>query len=148
MLSTLYRITTTGVLRLINQAGVRAVAPPDKGNETFNTCWTARSPGRRVLLHAFPQAGKFDHAKLVRYNYEKNAVEDCVYTGDVVLPQIRQLPHSKFHTSINFRLRRAAAVISSSAPPTTPTAHPSMKSGCPSVTTTTFGRDWLADHRI
>jgi len=90
--------------RLINQAGVRAVAPPDKGNETFNTCWDgALSPDGVFYYTLSSEAGKCDHAKLVRYNYEKNAVEDCVYTGDVVLPQIRQLPHSKFHTSINFR---------------------------------------------
>ncbi|MEA4824018.1 MAG: hypothetical protein VB111_07890 [Clostridiaceae bacterium] len=89
---------------LIPQAGVRAVEPDEEGNGNFNTCWDgALSPDGVFYYTLSSEAGKCDHAKLVRYNYNKNAVEECVYMGNVVMPQKRQLPHSKFHTSINFR---------------------------------------------
>ncbi|MBR6748687.1 MAG: hypothetical protein IKM07_07085 [Clostridia bacterium] len=89
---------------LINQAGVHAAEPPEEGNETFNTCWDgALSPDGVFYYTLSSEAGKCDHAKLVRYNFEKNCVEDCLYMGDLAMASVRVLPHSKFHTSINFR---------------------------------------------
>ncbi len=90
--------------KLIPQAGVRCAEPPEEGNETFNTCWDgALAPDGTFYYTLSSEAGKCDHAKLVRYNYTKNCLEDCAYMGDLAMPQKRQLPHSKFHTSINFR---------------------------------------------
>ncbi len=89
--------------RLINQAGVQLAKPAAAGNETFNTCWDgALAPDGTLYFTLSSEAGKFDHAKLVRYDYEKNEIIDCFYSGDLILPNDRMLPHSKLHTSINF----------------------------------------------
>ncbi|NLM77269.1 MAG: hypothetical protein GX173_04170 [Ruminococcaceae bacterium] len=89
--------------RLINQNGVRLARPQAEGNETFNTCWDgAISPDGTFYFTLSSEAGKFDHAKLVRYDYENNKIVDCFYAGNLILPNDRQLPASKLHTSINF----------------------------------------------
>lgn len=90
--------------RLIPQAGVKFAEPDEEGNENFNTCWDgAVSPDGVFYYTLSSEQGKCDHAKLMRYDYESNRPVDCAYMGKYALPQSRQLPHSKFHTSINFR---------------------------------------------
>ncbi|MEA4889574.1 MAG: hypothetical protein VB070_08955 [Clostridiaceae bacterium] len=89
--------------RLINQAGVRQARPQAEGNENFNTCWDgALSPDGTMYFSLSSEAGKCDHAKLVRYEYEQNKIVDCFHAGDLILPNERNLPASKLHTSINF----------------------------------------------
>ncbi len=89
--------------RVINQHGVKQARPKQEGNENFNTCWDgAISPEGVPYFTLSSEAGKADHAKLVRYDFDKNEIEECFYAGDLVLPKDRQLPHSKLHTSINF----------------------------------------------
>ncbi len=93
-----------GFYKLIPQAGLQLAQPPEEGNENFNTCWDgALAPDGTFYYTLSSEAGKCDHAKLVRYDYEHNRLVECAYMGDLALAQKRQLPHSKFHTSINFR---------------------------------------------
>ena len=93
-----------GYYRLIPQYGVRLAEPKEEGNENFNTCWDgALSPDGVFYYTLSSEAGKCDHAKLMRYDYENNCAVDCAYMGDYAMARTRQLPHSKFHTSINFR---------------------------------------------
>ncbi len=93
-----------GYFRLIPQYGVRLAEPKDEGNENFNTCWDgALSPDGVFYYTLSSEQGKCDHAKLMRYDYENNRPVDCAYMGDYAMARERQLPHSKFHTSINFR---------------------------------------------
>ena len=90
--------------RVINQNGVKQALPKQEGNEKFNACWDgACAPDGTFYFTLSSEGGMSDHAKLVRYDREKNEIVDCFYSGDYLLPNIRQLPHSKFHTSINFR---------------------------------------------
>ena len=94
--------------RVINQAGVKQAQPAAEGNENYNACWDgALAPDGTFYYTLSSEAGKCDHAKLVRYDYDKNEIVDCFYAGQIVLPQDRQLPHSKLHTSINFMPRHA-----------------------------------------
>ncbi|MCI6907621.1 MAG: hypothetical protein MR832_00520 [Clostridiales bacterium] len=94
--------------RVINQTGVRQAAPAAEGNENFNACWDgALAPDGSFYYTLSSEAGKCDHAKLVRYDFDENRIVECFYAGSLVLPQDRQLPHSKLHTSINFMPRRA-----------------------------------------
>ncbi|MBE6930703.1 MAG: hypothetical protein E7463_10520 [Ruminococcaceae bacterium] len=89
--------------RLINQAGVKEVFPVQEGNENFNACWDACiSPDGKFYYTLSSESGKCDHAKMVHYDYDTNTLTECFYAGDVLLPQERQLPHSKLHTSMNF----------------------------------------------
>jgi len=89
--------------RLTNQTGVHQARPVEKGNENFNCCWDGDcAPDGTFYTTLSSETGKCDHAKLVRYDRETNELVDCFYAGDLVLPQERQLPHSKLHTSINF----------------------------------------------
>ncbi|MGI6536852.1 MAG: hypothetical protein ACOX22_00530 [Caldicoprobacterales bacterium] len=89
--------------RLINQTGVQQALPKAEGNENFNTCWDgALGPDGVFYFTLSSEAGRSDHAKLVRYNREQNKIEDCFYAGDLILPNPRNLPASKLHTSINF----------------------------------------------
>ncbi|MEA4824020.1 MAG: hypothetical protein VB111_07900 [Clostridiaceae bacterium] len=94
--------------RVINQTGVRQAAPQAEGNENFNACWDgALAPDGTFYYTLSSEAGKCDHAKLVRYDFDENRIIECFYAGSLVLPQDRQLPHSKLHTSINFMPRHA-----------------------------------------
>ena len=89
--------------RLINQTGVQQALSKAEGNENFNTCWDgALGPDGVFYFTLSSEAGRSDHAKLVRYNREQNKIEDCFYAGDLILPNPRNLPASKLHTSINF----------------------------------------------
>jgi len=89
--------------RVINQAGVHQAKPWMPGNENFNCCWDGDcAPDGTFYTTLSSESGKCDHAKLVRYDRDTNELKLCFYAGDLVLPQERQLPHSKLHTSINF----------------------------------------------
>ncbi|MBE6930438.1 MAG: hypothetical protein E7463_09170 [Ruminococcaceae bacterium] len=89
--------------RVINQAGVKQARPVEEGNENYNACWDgACAPDGTFYTTLSSEGGKSDHAKLVRYDRETDALVECFYGGDILLPNIRQLPHSKLHTSINF----------------------------------------------
>jgi len=89
--------------RVINQAGVRMARPAAAGNENYNCCWDAAlSPEGDLYFALSSEQGRSEHAKLVRYDYPSNEIVECYYVGDIVLPNARQLPHSKLHTSINF----------------------------------------------
>ncbi|MBR6748686.1 MAG: hypothetical protein IKM07_07080, partial [Clostridia bacterium] len=90
--------------RLINQTGVKMAIPPEEGNENYNCCWDGvLSPDGKFYYTLSSEAGKYDHAKLVRYNYENNSIDECMYVGSVANTKTRLMPHSKLHTSINFR---------------------------------------------
>jgi len=94
--------------RLTNRAGVRAARPKAEGNDNYNACWDGNiAPDGTFYFTLSSEGGKCDHAKLVRYDFDRNEIIDCFYSGDVVLPKDRQLPHSKLHTSINFIPRGA-----------------------------------------
>ena len=94
--------------RVINQAGVHQARPWSPGNENFNACWDgACAPDGTFYTTLSSEGGKSDHAKLVRYDRDTDSLVECFYAGDLVLPQDRQLPHSKLHTSINFMPRHA-----------------------------------------
>ncbi|MEA4824015.1 MAG: hypothetical protein VB111_07875 [Clostridiaceae bacterium] len=89
--------------RVINQTGVHEAKPWMPGNENFNCCWDGDcAPDGTFYTTLSSESGKCDHAKLVRYDRDTNKLVLCFYAGDLVLPQERQLPHSKLHTSINF----------------------------------------------
>jgi len=89
--------------RLINQAGVHQAFPKAEGNENFNACWDAAISDDGTFYYTLSsEAGKCDHAKLVRYDLEKNEIVECFHAAKYLMPKDRQLPHSKFHTSINF----------------------------------------------
>ena len=89
--------------RVINQAGVHQARPWSPGNENFNCCWDGDcAPDGTFYTTLSSESGKCDHAKLVRYDRDTDELKLCFYAGDLVLPQERQLPHSKLHTSINF----------------------------------------------
>ena len=89
--------------RVINQAGVHQARPWSPGNENFNACWDgACAPDGTFYTTLSSEGGKSDHAKLIRYDRDTDSLVECFYAGDLVLPQDRQLPHSKLHTSINF----------------------------------------------
>ena len=89
--------------RLINQKGVRQAFPKDEGNEDYNTCWDgAVSPDGTFYFSLSSEGGNSMHAKLNRYDREKNEIVDCFNAGDLILPNPRNLPASKLHTSINF----------------------------------------------
>lgn len=99
----LFERFTDDYYRLINQTGVQQALPQERGNENHNTCWDgALSPDGTCYFTLSSEAGRSDHAKLVRYDREQNKIVECYYAGDVILPNPRQLPHSKLHTSINF----------------------------------------------
>lgn len=94
--------------RMINQAGVRQAHTPAEGYENYNCNWDgAVSPDGWFYFTESSEGGKCDHARLMRYNYADNRFEELYYAADLVIPQIRQLPHSKLHTSINFCPRGA-----------------------------------------
>ena len=94
--------------RVINPAGVQQARPQQEGNENFNACWDgALAPDGTFYYTLSSESGKCDHAKLVRYDIKENRIVECFYAGNLVLPQDRQLPHSKLHTSINFMPRHA-----------------------------------------
>lgn len=89
--------------RLINQTGVKQALPKQEGNEKYNSCWDgAISPDGTFYFSLSSEGGKCEHAKLVKYDYNENKIVDCFYAGDLILPNIRHLPASKLHTSINF----------------------------------------------
>ena len=89
--------------RVINQAGVHQARPWSPGNENFNCCWDGDcAPDGTFYTTLSSESGKCDHTKLVRYDRDTDELKLCFYAGDLVLPQERQLPHSKLHTSINF----------------------------------------------
>lgn len=103
MSSYLFQQFSDDYYRLINQAGVKHAFPKEEGNENYNTCWDgALSPDGTFYFSLSSEAGKCDHAKLNRYDYEKNEIVDCFYSGDLILPNDRNLPASKLHASINF----------------------------------------------
>lgn len=94
--------------RLINQSGVRHAHTPEQGYENYNCNWDgAVSPDGQFYFSESSEGGKCDHARLMRYDYDENRFVECYYARDLVIPQIRQLPHSKLHTSINFCPRGA-----------------------------------------
>ncbi|MCE5237815.1 hypothetical protein LLH23_04925 [bacterium] len=89
--------------RLMNQTGVKHAFPRAEGNDNFNSVWDGDvAPDGTFYFPLSSEAGKSDHTKLVRYDLETNAIVDCFYAGDVILPHPRHLPDSKLHTSINF----------------------------------------------
>lgn len=94
---------TDDYYRLINQTGVKQAEPKEEGNEKFNTCWDgAVSPDGEFYFTLSSEAGRSEHAKLNRYDFEKVEIVDCFRARDLILPNDRRLPASKLHTSINF----------------------------------------------
>ena len=94
---------TDDYYRLINQTGVKQAVPKAEGNEKFNACWDgALSPDGEFYFTLSSEAGMCEHAKLNRYDYERNEIVDCFKARDLILPNVRKLPASKLHTSINF----------------------------------------------
>jgi hypothetical protein len=88
--------------RLINQTGVKHAFPPE-GNDRYNACWDgAMSPDGTFYFSLASEHGKCENAKLNIYDYDTNEIRDCFYVGDVILPNIMMMPHSKLHSSINF----------------------------------------------
>ena len=94
---------TDDYYRLINQTGVKQAQPKEEGNEKFNTCWDgAVSPDGEFYFSLSSEAGRSEHAKLNRYDFDKVEIVDCFHARDLILPNERRLPASKLHTSINF----------------------------------------------
>ena len=88
--------------RLINQTSVRAAMAPRLGNEDTNACWDAMvAPDGTLYFPLSSEDGWSGASKLARFDYENEKVVVCFRGEDVLLPIDRQLPHSKFHTSLN-----------------------------------------------
>ena len=101
--NTVFKRFSEESFRLINQTGVSHVHPAAEGNETFNCNWDgAVAPDGYFYFSLSSENGRCDHAKLMRWKKGMEAMEECYYAADYVIPQDRHIPHSKLHTSINF----------------------------------------------
>ena len=88
--------------RLINQTGVRARMAPKEGNETANCCWDGLvAPDGYFYFPLSSENGLCDSTKLARFEYDNDRVVKVLDANDVLMVNDRQLPHSKFHTSLN-----------------------------------------------
>ena len=96
-----FRIFSEDYFRVINQAGVRqriGLCGVD-----YRGCWdTALSPDGILYYAASDESGRARHTRLIAYDYRPDTAKICVKAEDVVLPQPRQLPVTKFHESISF----------------------------------------------
>ncbi len=94
--------------RLINQTGVRMRMAPKEGNDTANCCWDGMvAPDGYFYFPLSSENGLSDATKLGRFEYDNDRVVNCFDAGTVLLSKERQLPHSKFHTSLNHIPRHA-----------------------------------------
>ncbi|MGI6336066.1 MAG: hypothetical protein ACOXZM_03285 [Eubacteriales bacterium] len=108
MASYVFPLFSEESFRLINQTGVRQAHPKAEGYENYNCNWDgALAPDGTFYFTLSSEAGRCDHARLVRYDYDRNEIIECFYAADILAPKDRQLPHSKLHTSINFIPRGA-----------------------------------------
>ncbi|MED9904929.1 MAG: hypothetical protein UFG06_12200 [Lachnospiraceae bacterium] len=89
--------------RLINQSCVRHAFPLKQGNEPFSVCWEgALSPQGIFYFSLCAEEEPAATAKLVRYRYDTNAIEECFCISDAILYDKRLMPPNKIHTSIDF----------------------------------------------
>ena len=94
--------------RLINQTGVRARMAPKEGNEDANVCWDGMvAPDGMFYFPLSSESGMCGATKLARFEYDNDRVVTCFNAKEVLLQNIRRLPHSKFHTSLNAIPRNA-----------------------------------------
>ncbi|MBQ3490957.1 MAG: hypothetical protein IJA74_00215, partial [Oscillospiraceae bacterium] len=94
--------------RLMNQTGVRARMAPKEGNEDANVCWDGMvAPDGMFYFPLSSESGMCGATKLARFEYDNDRVVTCFNAKEVLLQNIRRLPHSKFHTSLNAIPRNA-----------------------------------------
>lgn len=102
MKSYLFEAFSDEYYTLINQEGVR-YALPSKDSDLFNCCWDGvLSPDGKFYLSYGSEKGGMEYAKLNRYDYDKNRVEDCLLTRDYLIADDKRIPASKLHTSMDF----------------------------------------------
>ncbi len=95
-------------LRVINQTGVRARMAPKDGNEDANCCWDGMvAPDGYFYFPLSSESGMCGSSKLARFEYDNDRVVTLFNSKEVLLHHDRQLPHSKFHTSLNAIPRHA-----------------------------------------
>lgn len=88
--------------RLINQNGVKQKMIAKEGNENLNASWDGMvAPDGAFYYPLSSECGMCGTTKLARYDFANNEVQVCVDGEKVLLPVERQIPHSKFHTSLN-----------------------------------------------
>lgn len=88
--------------RLINQSGVRIRMAPREGHENLNAVWDAMvAPDGTFYFPLSSECGLCGTTRLARYDFDQNEITECFDGDRVLMPIERQLPHSKFHTSLN-----------------------------------------------
>ena len=91
--------------RLINQTGTRVRLVSDVLDRHYSSCWDMNvSPfdGTMYLAPTDERANVGAHTRLVSYDHAADTMKVCVEVENLILPHPLQMPHSKFHTSINF----------------------------------------------
>lgn len=94
--------------RLINQSGVKRNMIPKEGNEDLNAVWDGMvAPDGKFYYPLSSEDGLCGVTKLAWYDFENDKVNVCFDGRKVLMPNDRQFPHSKYHTSLNTMPRSA-----------------------------------------
>ena len=94
--------------RLINQSGVKRNMIKKEGNESLNAVWDGMvAPDGRFYYPLSSESGLCGVTKLAWYDFENDKVNICFDGEKVLMPNDRQFPHSKYHTSLNTMPRSA-----------------------------------------
>ena len=96
-----YLLETDDEYRVMSQVGVKQYCYPER--QPHNTIWdSAVGPDGKFYYALGSEISSSEYARLCRYDYETNTVEELFKVEDVILPTDRSIRASKFHSSIGF----------------------------------------------